>query len=151
MIALGVRLRDSHLHISAMRELVRLAEDKGYDSVWLPESMGRDACAELTALAVASTCIRIGTGVVPVFVRIGISLSPTLPERNPCKHHWGFPTWSASGRPWQAAMVASPSTQGSLPQRLAAQQRTAMERSGQAGLDGLWCLLICSKVLWYEV
>jgi probable F420-dependent oxidoreductase len=56
-----------------MRDLVTLAEQKGYDSVWLPESMGRDACAELTAFAVASTRIRIGTGIVPVFARL-----PTL-------------------------------------------------------------------------
>jgi probable F420-dependent oxidoreductase len=70
MAALGVRLRDSHLRITAMRDLVKLAEDKGYDSVWLPESMGRDACTELTALALTSTHIRLGTGIVPVFARL---------------------------------------------------------------------------------
>lgn len=50
MPALGVRVRDSRLNVMAMRDLVRLAEDNGYDSVWLPESMGREALTELTAL-----------------------------------------------------------------------------------------------------
>ena len=70
MAAVGVRIRDSRLAVSDMRGLVKLAEDKGYDSVWLPESMGRDALAELTALVGTSQRIRIGTGIVPVFARL---------------------------------------------------------------------------------
>jgi alkanesulfonate monooxygenase SsuD/methylene tetrahydromethanopterin reductase-like flavin-dependent oxidoreductase (luciferase family) len=53
MAALGVRVRDSHLTVADMRELVRLAERQGYESVWLPESMGREAFIELTALVLA--------------------------------------------------------------------------------------------------
>jgi probable F420-dependent oxidoreductase len=70
MTTLGVRLRDSQLSVTDMRDLLTLAEHKGYDSVWLPESMGRDACTELTALALASQRIRLGTGIVPVFTRL---------------------------------------------------------------------------------
>jgi probable F420-dependent oxidoreductase len=70
MAALGVRVRDSHLGIPAMRDLVRLAEQKGYDSVWLPESVGREAFTELTALVLVSERIRVGTGIVPVFTRL---------------------------------------------------------------------------------
>jgi probable F420-dependent oxidoreductase len=70
MTTLGVRLRDNQLGVTDMRDLVTLAEHKGYDSVWLPESMGRDACTELTALALASQRIRLGTGIVPVFTRL---------------------------------------------------------------------------------
>jgi probable F420-dependent oxidoreductase len=70
MAALGVRIRDSQLGIVEMRELVRLAERHGYDSVWLPESVGREACTELTALVLAGERIRIGTGIVPVFARL---------------------------------------------------------------------------------
>lgn len=70
MNAIGVRIRDSHLALSPMRELVHLAASHGYDSVWLPESMGRDALGELTALLGASERIRIGTGIVPVFARL---------------------------------------------------------------------------------
>lgn len=70
MAALGVRVRDSRLAVSDMRSLVKLAEDKGYDSVWLPEGMGREALNELTALVLASERIRIGTGIVPVFARL---------------------------------------------------------------------------------
>ena len=35
MAALGVRIRDSHLTVADMRGLVTLAENQGYDSVWL--------------------------------------------------------------------------------------------------------------------
>ncbi|GIX46662.1 MAG: luciferase-like protein [Candidatus Tectimicrobiota bacterium] len=69
-MALGVRLRDAHLSLAAMQELTQLAEDKGYDSVWLPESMGREAITELTVLALSSRRIRVGTGIVPVFARL---------------------------------------------------------------------------------
>src|SRR5262245_54412987 len=70
MAALGVRIRDSQLRITEMRDLVRLAEQHGYDSVWLPESIGREAFTELTALVLAGERIRIGTGIVPVFARL---------------------------------------------------------------------------------
>lgn len=70
MANLGVRVRDSRLAITDMRDLVKLAEDREYDSVWLPEGMGREALNELTALALASHRIRIGTGIVPVFARL---------------------------------------------------------------------------------
>lgn len=70
MTTLGVRIRDSHLTMASMRELVRLAERRGYASVWLPESLGREVFTELTALALSSERIRIGTGIVPVFARL---------------------------------------------------------------------------------
>jgi 5,10-methylenetetrahydromethanopterin reductase len=70
MAALGVRIRDSNFAVTDMRQLVQLAEDKGYDSVWLPEGMGREAVTELTALVLASDRIRLGTGIVPVFARL---------------------------------------------------------------------------------
>ncbi len=70
MRALGVRIRDSHLSITSMQELVRLAEGRGYASVWLPESPGREVFTELTALVLSSERIRIGTGIVPVFARL---------------------------------------------------------------------------------
>src|SRR5262245_29494434 len=70
MAALGVRVRDSQLGITAMRDLARLAERRGYDSVWLPESIGREAFTELTALVLAGDRIRVGTGIVPVFARL---------------------------------------------------------------------------------
>lgn len=70
MTTLGVRLRDSQLSITAMRELTQLAERQGYDSVWLPEAPGREVFTELTALVLGSERIRVGTGIVPVFARL---------------------------------------------------------------------------------
>ncbi len=70
MTTLGVRIRDIHLSMPTMQELVRLAEARGYASVWLPESPGREVFTELTALVMSSERIRIGTGIVPVFARL---------------------------------------------------------------------------------
>lgn len=70
MALLGVRLRDNALPFPAMRELVRLADARGYDSAWLPESQGREVFTELTALVLSSSRLRIGTGIVPVFTRL---------------------------------------------------------------------------------
>jgi alkanesulfonate monooxygenase SsuD/methylene tetrahydromethanopterin reductase-like flavin-dependent oxidoreductase (luciferase family) len=70
MTTLGVRIRDPHLDLWAMRELTQLAERHGYDSMWLPESPGREVFTELTALVLGSERIRIGTGIVPVFARL---------------------------------------------------------------------------------
>lgn len=73
MSAIGVRIRDAELSLSDMSRLATVAEDAGYENVWLPESMGRDAIAELIVLAGATKRISIGTGIVPVFGR-----GPTL-------------------------------------------------------------------------
>lgn len=73
MSRIGVRIRDANLSLAAMGRLATVAEGAGYDSVWLPESMGRDATAELIALAGMTERIAFGTGIIPVFGR-----SPTL-------------------------------------------------------------------------
>ncbi|MGE3537746.1 MAG: LLM class flavin-dependent oxidoreductase [Candidatus Tectimicrobiota bacterium] len=69
MAPLGVRLRDSQLALPGMQRLVSLAEQRGLESIWLPESVGREAITELTALALGSERIRLGTGIIPVFTR----------------------------------------------------------------------------------
>jgi alkanesulfonate monooxygenase SsuD/methylene tetrahydromethanopterin reductase-like flavin-dependent oxidoreductase (luciferase family) len=56
-----------------MHELVGIAEQASYESVWLPEGLGRDSVAELIALLGAGDRITLATGIVPVFAR-----EPTL-------------------------------------------------------------------------
>ncbi len=73
MSAIGVRIRDADLSLGDMRRLATAAEHAGFDSVWLPENMGRDGVAEVIALAAATKRITVGTGIVPVFGR-----QPTL-------------------------------------------------------------------------
>lgn len=69
MSAIGIRIRDADLSLADMRHLATTAEAAGYQSAWLPESMGRDAVAELIALVAATDRITVGTGIVPVFGR----------------------------------------------------------------------------------
>ena len=54
-------------------ELACLAEDLGYETVWVPEGNGRDAMSQLTAFAAGTSRIGLGTGILPVFTR-----TPTL-------------------------------------------------------------------------
>lgn len=50
-------------------ELVRAADQCGYDSFWMPEAWERDALTLLTELAVKTERIHLGAGIVNVFSR----------------------------------------------------------------------------------
>jgi len=54
---------------SEIVDLVRLAEQLGYDSAWVAEGHGGDQFAILAACAVQTARIRLGTGISSVFVR----------------------------------------------------------------------------------
>lgn len=54
---------------SEIVELVKLAEELGYDSAWIAEGHGGDQFAILAACAVQTSRIRLGTGISSVFVR----------------------------------------------------------------------------------
>ncbi|WP_428264398.1 LLM class flavin-dependent oxidoreductase [Haliangium sp.] len=47
----------------------RLADELGYDSFWLPEAWGYESFTLLTELALNTTRIKLGTGIVNVFSR----------------------------------------------------------------------------------
>ena len=50
-------------------ECVRLAEELGYESAWMAEGHGGDQFSVLTACALATERIRLGTGITSVYVR----------------------------------------------------------------------------------
>lgn len=51
-------------------ECAKLAEERGFESVWTGEApSGRDAFSRLTAFALSTSKIKIGTGIVNVFTR----------------------------------------------------------------------------------
>jgi F420-dependent oxidoreductase-like protein len=47
----------------------RLAEDLGYDSIWVPEAWGYEQFQLLTEIALATTRIKVATGIANVFSR----------------------------------------------------------------------------------
>jgi len=58
------------LPVSAAVEIAEQAEASGVDSVWVAEGhYARDAWTTLSAIAVRTRRVRLGTGVVPVFTR----------------------------------------------------------------------------------
>lgn len=65
----GLRLRDDGLPFSEMTALVRLAEERGYDTVFVPEASGREAFTQLAAFACATERIRLGPGIATIFTR----------------------------------------------------------------------------------
>lgn len=58
-------------------EYAQLAEELGYDSIWVPEMWGRDAFSLLALLAVNTKKIKLGTGIVSVFSRTPAIIAQT--------------------------------------------------------------------------
>ena len=70
MTRYGVRFENDHsLTPQDLQELARMAEERGYESVWVPEGAGRDSLTALAAIAVVTERVRLGTGILPVFAR----------------------------------------------------------------------------------
>ena len=51
------------------RELASLAEDLGYDALWVPEGAGRDSLTQLATIAMTTRNLKLATGILPVFSR----------------------------------------------------------------------------------
>ncbi len=58
-------------------ERVRLAESLGYESVYVTHIAGRESLTVLTAYALATSTIRVGTGVVPIYTRTPATMAQT--------------------------------------------------------------------------
>src|SRR5271154_1544085 len=58
-------------------ERVKLAESLGYESVYVTHIAGRESLTVLTAYALASSRIRVGTGVVPIYTRTPATMAQT--------------------------------------------------------------------------
>ena len=56
---------------------VKLADSLGYEAVYLTHVAGRESLTVLTAYALASNRIRIGTGVVPIYTRTPATMAQT--------------------------------------------------------------------------
>lgn len=58
-------------------ERVRLAESLGYEAVYVTHIAGRDSLTVVTAYALATERIGVGTGVVPIYTRTPASMAQT--------------------------------------------------------------------------
>ena len=65
-------------------ECVQLAEELGYESAWMAEGHGGDQFSVLTACALATERIRLGTSITSVFVRS----APTIAMAAACVDHF---------------------------------------------------------------
>ncbi len=79
MIRLGFALPfGERPHRRSLLELGRLAEEAGYESLWLPEAWGSDAISLLAALAAGTTRIQLATGIINIFSRTPALLAQTF-------------------------------------------------------------------------
>src|SRR3954451_6825402 len=58
-------------------ERVKLAEELGYESVYLTHTAGREPFTVLTAYALNTSRIRLGTGVTPIYTRVPANMAQT--------------------------------------------------------------------------
>lgn len=59
----------SDITMDELVEYAKLAEELGYDSVWVPEMWGRDAFSLIGHLAARTSKIKLATGIISVFSR----------------------------------------------------------------------------------
>jgi alkanesulfonate monooxygenase SsuD/methylene tetrahydromethanopterin reductase-like flavin-dependent oxidoreductase (luciferase family) len=56
---------------------VKLAESLGYDSAFVTHIAGRESLTVVTAYALGTERIRVGTGVVPIYTRTPVTMAQT--------------------------------------------------------------------------
>ena len=59
-------------------ELGKRSEELGYSSVWAPETTGPDGISILAALAAQTQQIRLGSGILPIFMRSPVAMAQTV-------------------------------------------------------------------------
>lgn len=69
MARVGLRLRDDRLSFAELTGLVQLAEQRGYETLFVPEAGGREVFTQLAAFARGTERIRLGPGIATVFTR----------------------------------------------------------------------------------
>jgi alkanesulfonate monooxygenase SsuD/methylene tetrahydromethanopterin reductase-like flavin-dependent oxidoreductase (luciferase family) len=57
----GLRLYDDRLTLAQTTALAQRAEARGYETVWVPESAGKEAFSQLTAYALETRRFRVAT------------------------------------------------------------------------------------------
>jgi probable F420-dependent oxidoreductase len=77
MPRIGLRLREERLTMPQLIELARLIEGRGYESIWVPEGSGKEAFSQLTAYALATQHVQLGTGIATIFTRTPSLLAMT--------------------------------------------------------------------------
>ena len=81
---LGIGLSGQDMTPLEVVECCRLADQLGYDSFWLSEGHGGDQFTTLTACALATDNIKLGTSIISVYVRS----APTIAMAAACLDHF---------------------------------------------------------------
>lgn len=66
---IGLRLRDDRLTFGELVGLVQGAEERGFETLFVPEASGREVFTQLAAFASGTRRIRLGPGIATIFTR----------------------------------------------------------------------------------
>jgi probable F420-dependent oxidoreductase len=77
VVRMGIRLREERITMRQLIDLARLAEAHGYESIWVPEGSGKDAFSQLTAYALSTQHVQLGTGITTIYTRTPSLLAMT--------------------------------------------------------------------------
>ena len=66
---IGLGIPPIGLSIDLCTDLVRRAEERGFDSIWIGEAWGTETCTLVGALLARTQRIHIGTGIVSIYLR----------------------------------------------------------------------------------
>lgn len=69
MARIGLRMRDDRLSFGELNGLVQLAEQRGYETLFVPEASGREVFTQLAAYAGVTDRLRLGPGIATIFTR----------------------------------------------------------------------------------
>jgi F420-dependent oxidoreductase-like protein len=84
---LGISLApDRHIGVDGLIEVVQLAESRGFESVWIPETWGADAVSILSVLARETQTIRLASGVFNVYSRSPMLVAQTAATLQALSH-----------------------------------------------------------------
>jgi alkanesulfonate monooxygenase SsuD/methylene tetrahydromethanopterin reductase-like flavin-dependent oxidoreductase (luciferase family) len=75
MNRVALRMRDDRLTFTELTALVQLAEQRGYEALFVPEAGGREVFTQLAAFACATERIRLSPGIATVFTRTSTLLA----------------------------------------------------------------------------
>ncbi len=66
---IGLGIPPVGLPIDLCTDIVRQAEERGFDSIWVGEAWGTETCTLASALLARSQRIHVGTGIVSLYLR----------------------------------------------------------------------------------
>lgn len=143
-----------------MAELARAAEEAGFDRLWVPETVGRDALLAAHRVGAATSSIGVATGIAYAFTRPPLAMAGAVSElvrdlggrfelglgsgTRGVRRRYGVAGWERPGPDLAAYVAALRETSLPMPAVHGAATNPLMAGWVGAACDGLLLLSICT-------